>query len=135
MDARETSERPQTVRAAVNMLWASIGFGLAKALLDFSHLFAPATLKTFIATAVLTVVIMAWLILKTSSGANWARLTLLVLFAVGALLTPATLAREFSRSSLVGALTVVQFGLQFCALALLFVKPSRGWFSKVNHIR
>ncbi|WKZ87329.1 hypothetical protein N5B55_21480 [Ralstonia pickettii] len=135
MDTSETSERPPTVRAAVNMLWASIGFGLAKALLDFNHLFVAATVKTFIATAVLTVVIMALLIFKTSSGANWARVTLLVLFAVGAILTPATLSLEFSRSSLVGALTVVQFGLQFFALALLFVKPSRGWFSKINHIR
>ncbi|MBN6208139.1 hypothetical protein [Ralstonia flatus] len=132
MDAQAQAKKPQAVRAAVNLLWSSLAVGAVKAALDFSYLsvLAPASFTIFVVAS--TVAVMALLIFKISSGSNWARIALLVLCGIGAMSLPNTLLGEFSRLPLLGVLSVVQAGLQVYALYLLFSKPGKGWFSRLQ---
>jgi hypothetical protein len=69
----------------------------------------------------------AWLILRTSRGANWARVALLVSLILqlpGVASWPPT----FSRSPLLVILSVAALALQTAAMYLLFSEPGRRWF-------
>lgn len=132
METQSTVEQPQSVRAAVNLLWASLVVGLVKMLMDFSNLsaVAPAAFTNFV--LIFTFAIIGFLIFKLSAGRNWARITFLVMFVIGMLPTLPLVLSEFSRSPVVGALSVAQIGLQVYALFLLFTKPGSVWFRKIT---
>jgi hypothetical protein len=131
MDTQSTVQKPQPVVTAVNLLWASLAVGLVKMLMDFSNLtaVAPAAFTNFI--LIFTFALIGFLIFKISAGRNWARITFLVLFIIGVLPTLPIVLGEFSRSAVVGALSVAQIGLQVYALILLFTQPGNSWFRKV----
>ena len=130
METQSAAQKPQSVGTAVNLLWASLAVGLVKMLMDFSNLstVAPAAFTNFI--LVFTFALIGFLIFKISAGRNWARITFLVLFIIGVLPTLPIVFGEFSRSAVVGALSVAQIGLQVYALFLLFTQPGSGWFRK-----
>lgn len=122
-----TSEgRPLAVARAVNCLWASLGLGLVKTIFDMQHLSAQATpaFTNFILLAVFGIT--ALFIYKMAQGRNWARITYLVLTALG--LLPWLPMAEFARSPVLGAFSALQFGLQALALCLLFTRPAKLWF-------
>ena len=131
MEAQSAVQKPQPVATAVNLLWASLAVGLVKVLMDFSHLDsqAPAAFTTFI--LIFTFALIGFLIFKISAGRNWARITFLVLFVLGMLPTLPIVLGEFSRSAVVGALSMAQIGLQAYALFLVFTNPGSAWFRKV----
>lgn len=130
METQSTVQKPQPVVTAVNLLWASLAVGLVKMLMDFSNLsaVAPAALTNFI--LIFTFALIGLLIFNISSGKNWARITFLILFIIGVLPTLLMVLGEFSRSPVVGALSMGQIGLQVYALFLLFVQPGNSWFRK-----
>ena len=130
MEAQSAGQKPRPIVTAVNLLWASLAVGLVKMLMDFSNLstVAPAAFTNFI--LVFTFALSGFLIFKISAGRNWARITFLVLFIIGVLPTLPIVFGEFSRSTVVGALSVAQIGLQVYALFLLFTQPGSGWFRK-----
>jgi hypothetical protein len=123
------AQKPQSVATAINLLWASLVVGLVNVLMDFSSLSAaaPAAFTSFIC---FTFALIAFLIFKISSGRNWARITFLVMFIIGVLPTVPIVLGEFSRSAVLGALSVAHIGLQVYALFLLFTRPSSTWFRK-----
>jgi len=131
METQSAAQKPQPVVTAVNLLWASLAVGLVKMLMDFSNLsgMAPAAFTNII--LIFTFALIAFLIFKISAGRNWARITLLVMFIIGVLPTLPIVLDDFSRSAVVGALTVAQIGLQVYALILLFTEPGSSWFRKV----
>jgi hypothetical protein len=131
METQTTAQKPQHVGTAVNLLWASLAVGLVKMLMDFLNLSAaaPAAFTNFV--LIFTFALIGFLIFKISAGKNWARITFLVLFIIGVLPTLPIVLGEFSRSPVVGALSVAQIGLQLYALLLLFTPPGRSWFRKV----
>lgn len=131
METKNAVQKPQSVATAVNLLWASLAVGLVKMLMDFSNLsaVAPAAFTNFV--LVFTFALIAFLIFKISAGRNWARITFLVMFVIGMLPTLPLMLGEFSRSPVVGALSVAQVGLQVYALFLLFTQPGSVWFRKV----
>ena len=131
METQSDAQKPQPIVTAVNLLWASLAVGLVKMLMDFSNLsgVAPAAFTNFI--LIFTFALNAFLIFKISAGRNWARITLLVMFIIGVLPTLPIVLGEFSRSAVVGALSVSQIGLQVYALFLLFTLPGSSWFRKV----
>lgn len=131
METLPAAQKPQSVVTAINLLWASLAVGLVKMLIDFSNLsaLAPAAFTNFI--LVFTFALLGFLIFKISAGRNWARITFLVMFIIGVLPALPIVLDEFSRSAVVGALSVAQTGLQVYALYLLFTQPSSGWFRKV----
>lgn len=131
MEAQSVVQKSQTVGTAVNLLWASLAVGLVKMLMDFSNLsaLAPAAFTNFV--LIFTFALIGFLIFKISAGKNWARTTFLVMFVIGMLPTLPIVSSEFSRSPVVGALSVAQIGLQVYAMFLLFTKPGTSWFRKV----
>ena len=130
MEAQSAGQKPRPIVTAVNLLWASLAVGLVKMLMDFSNLstVAPAAFTNFI--LVFTFALSGFLIFKISAGRNRARITFLVLFIIGVLPALPFVFGEFSRSAVVGALSVAQIGLQVYALFLLFIQPGSGWFRK-----
>lgn len=131
METQSAAQKPQAVVTAVNLLWASLAVGLVNMLMDFSYpsSVALAAFTNFI--LIFTFALTAFLNFKISAGRNWARITTLVLFIIGVLPTLPIVLDEFSRSAVVGALSVAQVGLQVYALFLLFTQPGRSWFRKV----
>jgi len=131
METQSAAQKPQPVVTAVNLLWASLAVGLVKMLMDFSNLsgMAPAAFTNII--LIFTFALIAFLIFKISAGRNWARITLLVMFIIGVLPTLPIVLGDFSRSAVVGALSVAQIGLQVYALIYLFTQPGSSWFRKV----
>jgi hypothetical protein len=131
METQDAVQKPQSVATAVNFLWASMAVGLVKMLMDFSNLsaVAPSAFTNFV--LVFTFALIAFLIFKISAGRNWARITFLVMSVIGVLPTLPLMLGEFSRSPVVGALSVAQDGLQVYALFLLFTQPGSVWFRKV----
>ena len=130
METQAIAQKPQPVGTAVNLLWASLAVGLIKMLMDFSHLGAPpAAFTNFV--LVVTFAVLGFLIFKISAGKNWARITFLIMFIVGMLPTLPIIFGEFSRSPVVGALSVTQIGLQAYALFIIFTQPGGRWFQKV----
>ncbi|MCG2634651.1 MAG: hypothetical protein J4A00_07010 [Gammaproteobacteria bacterium] len=131
METQSAAQKPQPVVTAVYLLWASMAVGLVKILMDLSSLsgVAPPAFTNFI--LIFTFALIAFLIFKISAGRNWARITLLVMFIIGVLPTLSIVPGEFSRSAVVGALSVAQIGLQIYAQFLLFTQPGSAWFRQV----
>jgi len=130
MEAQDSVQKPQSVKTAVNLLWASLAVGLVKMLMDLSNLsaIAPPAFTNFVLIFVFA--FNAFLIFKISAGRNWARITFLVLFVIGMLPALPLMLGEFSRAPVVGALSVAQVGLQVYALFLLFTQPGSAWYRK-----
>jgi len=131
METVPASQKPQAVITAVHLLWANLAVGLVKMLMDFSYYvaMAPAAFTNFV--LIFTFALFSFLIFKISAGRNWARITYLVMSIIGVLPTLPIVLGEFSRSAVVGALSVAQIGLQVYALFLLFTQPGSSWFRKV----
>lgn len=131
METAPASQKPQAVVTAINLLWASLAVGLVVTLMDFSNLnaAAPAVFAYFV--LIFTFALIVFLILKISAGRNWARITFLVMFIIHVLPSLPSMPGEFSRSAVVGALSVAYIGLQIYALFLLFTQPGSSWFRKV----
>lgn len=123
-------EKPQSVRLAVNLLWASLAIGVVKSATDLDYLsrVGPAAFVFFVMAC--TLAVMAFLFCKIGAGRNWARITLLVLFILGIVPTLPLLFAEFARSPVRGVLSLVQLAIQACALFLMFTKPGSDWFRK-----
>jgi len=131
MDDQSAAQKPQPVVTAINLLWASLAVGLVKMLMDYSHLSSMASTSFTNFILIFTFALIAFLIFKISAGRNWARIAFLVLFITGVLPTLPIVLGEFSRSGVVGALSVTQTGLQIYALFLVFTFPGSSWFRKV----
>lgn len=131
METQSAIQKPQTVGTAINLLWASLALGLVKALMDYTHLSATAPAASIFLVFAFTFSLLGFLIFKISTGKNWARITFIIMFVIGMLPTVSFVLGEFSRSPIVGALSVAQIGLQGYALFLLFSRPGSGWFRKV----
>jgi hypothetical protein len=77
---------------------------------------------------VLTLLFFSFLVWKTSQGKNWARITLLVLFALGLPFFFFYLKAEFKRSAILAILSILQGFMQGAGLLLTFISPAREWF-------
>ncbi len=132
MENQDPEEKPKAVKTAVNALWASLAVGLVKALLDFAHISAMAPAAFIIIVWVTTIAFIAFLIAKISAGRNWARIVLLILFALGILPALYIMSAEFARVPVMGALSLLQMGMQVYALFLLFTQPGSVWFRKAK---
>lgn len=130
MDSPSLVQKPDAVSLAVKLFWATLAVGLVKVLADFAALSAsgPAAAVNFV--LIFTFGLIAFLIFKISAGRNWARITMLVFFVIGALPSVPLILGEFSRSAVIGVLSVAQLGLQGYALFLVFTRPGSSWFRK-----
>ena len=122
--------KPPSVVLAVNLLWGGIALGLARLLLDPAALVASNKAMVTAGAFVLALAIYAFLIFKISAGRNWARITLLVLVLGDLVLSGPAVVSGFSRAPLAVILALGGSAVLLCGLALLFIGPGKGWFSR-----
>lgn len=123
-------EKPSQVGTAVNLLWASLAIGFGKSIMDMQHLGSQASPAFTNIILVSVIAVMALLIIFISKGKNWARITFLVLFILGSLPSIPLVIDETTRSSVLGAFSLIQIVLQVIALFIVFTKPGKEWFKK-----
>ena len=123
--------KPTEISRATALLWASLVVELIKLPVDWSYRRTLASAASIVFYGGLTFAIMAFLIWKTGQGKNWARMTLLVLFAIGVLPFLWIVHSEFGRSSVLGVISVVQIVLQASALFLIFTDPGKAFFRAI----
>jgi hypothetical protein len=124
-DTEPTLQRPSQVSLAVRLLWISLGLGAVTSAI-MRPLF-PSTTHTVV-TQVATFALLAWLTYKIWVGRNWARVTFVVMTALGLLIYIPILSVYFRFSPVAGTINLLQCLMQLVALYLLFTEPGRGWF-------
>jgi len=130
-DARPS--RPQDIDRGIKLAYVSLLFGIVTDVVDFRHFFALGNLTT----SVITYGLLFFLIMKVSSGRNWARIVLLLMFLVGLALIPTMflvglypkfLPDAWKRNPMMIFVAVVPALLQGAALFFWFKRSSGAWF-------
>jgi hypothetical protein len=124
--------RPDRIATATNLLWGAVGIGIVILFREATFLKSQASIGGIALITAIVFVSMALLIYKISKGRNWARLTFLILFILGAFPYIPNLLDMFNRSLLTGSLSLVQLVMQLTALYFLFTKPGSTWFKKAT---
>ena len=123
-------KKPDRIIAAVNLLWASLVIGFAKSIMNMQHLSAQTSPAFTNFILVFTIAVIALLIVFISKGKNWARITFSVLFILGSLPSIPLVLGEFTRSSVLGAFSIIQIAIQVLALYFIFTKPGSACIKK-----
>jgi hypothetical protein len=120
-----TTAKPATVTRAIWLLCISLGILVVATLwLAFHNPIASQP-------GFFSLLIMAWLTHKTNQGRNWARITFLVLYIVGTLISiPAFF--MVPQSIVNVGIFIIQAVLQLAALILLFNQDARPWFQETS---
>jgi hypothetical protein len=129
---------PRAVVQAVWLLWISLAIGLVELALSMNPFRNPTEVQpeahmtvfgvfasiTFIGTAYLVVVH------HVRKGRNWARVTVLVLVALGVI---ESLVAPRTAEIVPFLLNLLEILLDIAALALLFSNPASQWFNRTQH--
>ena len=126
----QQSGKPRSVTLAVTLLWVSLAIGVIKAPFDPAGLNAVPFPAIVWSVAAVIMAFFCLLILKISSGRNWARVTFLVIFLLGLVLGVPGLMAEFQRAPVLALVSVAASVMQLWAVILLFTSPGKGWFGK-----
>lgn len=123
------SDIPRTISNAAKLLYLTIGIGVVNSILmefttEYQSYSDPKTLTILI----ISLGLMGFFAFMINIGKKWARNTFLVLFGLGFLMFPFTIAHYFSLNPMIGLLSLTQTGLQIFALILLFKKETKDWY-------
>jgi hypothetical protein len=124
------SSKPPDVNKAVKLLYASLLLGIAVEVADFTYLKSLRSAGFALFISLFTFGLLLFLIMKISSGRNWARIIFLVLFLAGIPLFLPNLRNELKRNPFAATISIVQVILQVVAFFLLFKGTSGIWFKK-----
>jgi hypothetical protein len=114
-------EKPVIVTKAIWLLCLSLGILFVSSLwLAFYNPIASQP-------GFFTLIILAWLTHKTNQGRNWARITFLVLYLFGTLVSIPALIMTPQTTVNVGVF-IIQAALQAITLIMLFSRDARPWF-------
>ncbi|HZL13225.1 MAG TPA: hypothetical protein VFC85_03695 [Verrucomicrobiae bacterium] len=114
-------KKPAIVAKAIWLMCVSLGIVLVSAL--WLSFYNPILAQN----GFFTLLIMAWLTYKTNQGRNWARITFLVLYIIGIIVSiPIFLKSPFSITNL--GIYILHAILQVIALIMLFSRKARPWF-------
>src|SRR4051812_34138046 len=117
-NAQPTIAKPATVTRAIWLMCVSLGIHFVTSLWLALHN-AIASQQGFF-----TLLIMAWLTHKTNQGRNWARITFLVLYVIGTLISVPALFIVPQTAVRFGVF-IIQAILQLAALIMLFSRDAR----------
>jgi hypothetical protein len=120
--------KPQKIKAAVLMLWASLGLGLVRSAWEIPAQAEHSSIGFVAFVMVFTFVFIGFFIWMIDRGKNWARITFLVLFILGVPLSILPLLQSLTYAPISGLLGIAQVILQTIAVIFLFVKESSAWF-------
>ncbi len=129
----EPANRPPEVTRAVQLIWISIGLGILGLFLTPKEM--PFGWVGISIVALLTIAIWAWIITKIARGRNWARITYLVLIALGYASMAFTWQVQvvaLKASPLSAILTIVEAVIAVYAIYLLFCGPANAWFRRAK---
>lgn len=129
---------PRAVVQAVWLLWTSLAVGLVELALSMNPFRKPAELQpeahmtVFGVLASITLIGTAYLVLvhHVRKGRNWARVTVLVLVALGVV---ESLVARRALEIIPFLLNLLEILLDIAALALLFSNPGSQWFNRPRH--
>ena len=127
------NEVPKKVKLAEYLVYVTLVIGLIKSALyemltSQKILTEPKALIIWI----ITIIIIAFFGFEIGKGKNWARITFLVLFIIGALMNYPILIAEFKMSLIIGIISIIQILIQLYILIILFTGESKEWFSKIK---
>jgi uncharacterized membrane protein len=124
--------RPEKVGTAVKLLYIALIIGVLQSIM-LSSLLARTTPIENVMFIMFSLMGVIWfLIYKISEGRNWARISILVMFIVGALFLLQAFLQSLAVNPIYGLLGIGQIVIQAVALILLFQKPSSDWFKEVK---
>jgi hypothetical protein len=126
----EQSIRPAIVSNAVKLLYATLGIGVVRAVLDFPTLVQQTSVIFVLFIWAVVFGVIWFLIHKIGSRRNWARITFLVLFIVGVPFSVLPLLQSLSAAPVSGLIGILQMVGQVVALVMLFQGTSNAWFRK-----
>ena len=122
---------PKQIKMAAYLLFGTILVGVINSILYnyFTNGEAYAN-SSSIFTVIFSLALMTFFSYMILLGKNWARITYLVLFLLGAVLSIPVLIYYFTFSPIIGFISLTQTGLQIYALILLYRKESKDWYLK-----
>lgn len=126
----EQSNRPAIISNALKLLYATLGIGVLRAVLEFQMQVQQASLWFILFIWAVVFGLMWFLIHKIGSRRNWARITFLILFLVGIPLSILPLLQSLSATPVSGLIGILQIVGQVVALVMLFQGTSNVWFRK-----
>jgi len=128
-EADERMERPRQVFIAVALLWVMLVVQAAGlAFMWRLYRIMPPEFLIFAGITTALWVLNAWIVAMIERGKNWARITYLVLFLLGAPIVLFSLAYTLRTSPIAAGSSIVQMLLQIAALIMLFIPPAGAWF-------
>ena len=138
MEATPTSlDIPSKVQQAVRFLYATLIIGAVRSIVEAGSIFSESYSVGFGPGSVLFIMFVTlgiiWLLAyMISKRKNWARITLLILFLIGAPFSILPLLQSLSTAPFSGLLGIVQVILQLTALIYLFQRESNQWFKSFD---
>jgi hypothetical protein len=120
--------KPHKITVAVLMLWISLGLGVVRSAWEMPAQVEQNSLGFVIFVIAVTLLFTGFFIWRIDRGKNWARITYLVLFILGAPFSIYLLIKSMVFEPISDLISIVQFVLQIIALVFLFQKNSNAWF-------
>lgn len=140
MTTKEQLERPAKVTTSIKFLYASLGMGLIRMIIDTAAMIIESASPEDTGRAIVFLFIMLfilalkWLLFNIiSKGKDWARITYLAIFFLFGVPSITTIIRSFTNDPMPNIISIGQFVLQAIALVLLFQRTSSAWFYAVEH--
>lgn len=125
-------DRPASVTKGITLLYTAIVLAflaaLALTLYASAHQTMQFPLPRAIAVEIVITLVFLFLTYRIGKGANWARITMLILVILSVISKITYIPIVFSTSFMVGIVSIVVMLLQIIALCFLFSKVSRAWF-------
>ena len=131
----EPLEKPSKVVAAVNLLYATLGIGVVRGILEWSQSTAASSVDFVLFVTLSVLGLLLFFIYMIGKGKNWARIIFLVLFILGVPLSIMPLILSFSHNPVSGVLGLMQAIIQVIALIFLFQKDSSMWFKTMKKLK
>lgn len=128
------TEKPEIVKKAQVILWATLGIGIVRSAMEFTRMSQQATAVGggwFVHFVTLfTFAFIALLIYQLGERKNWARWLYVVLFVLGTPLSISPLLQSLQHEPISGILGLIQVVAQIVAGVFLFLAPARAWYKK-----
>lgn len=127
--------RPSKVAIAVKLLYLTLGIGIIRSAIEFSHQAEQSSAKFVLFVMLFTFAFMSFFIHMIGKGKNWARITFLVLFIIGIPLSVLPMIQSLTHNPISGILGLVQSLLQVVAMVALFQNESSSWFKTIKQMK
>ena len=126
--------RPDKVRNAVTLIYASVGINTVSVFMEAPRLSASVALPNM-AVVSAGLLIDCLVALCVWRGRNWARIYFLVFLIIGMSFQVLSLPIALATKPVVGTLGIAAAALRLVTVILLFQEPSSAWFKEMKALR